>query len=92
MSREDVGKELHRYITDQILSGEGEGLHASTRLLETGIIDSMAMVELIGFVEQRFDVRIPDTEVRPEAFATIERIADLVLRLRRPADGPDAAP
>lgn len=83
MIRTEIHDELRRYIARELLAGDDEGLDGATRLLETGIIDSMAMVDLLAYVEQRFDVIVPETEVKADHFATLSTVTDLVLRLRR---------
>ncbi len=47
-------------------------------LLETGILDSLAIVKLIAFVEDEFDVELSDDEFDPEHFETVTAIATLV--------------
>lgn len=47
-------------------------------LLEEGILDSMFMLQLIAFLEERFSITIDADEIVPEHFETLERIAELV--------------
>lgn len=42
------------------------------------VLDSMDVMRLVVFVEERFDVRIEDDELVPENFASVARLADLV--------------
>ena len=81
---------LHRYVSEEILGGDDEDLDGSTRLLETGIIDSMAMVGLVAHIENALRVQIPDDHVVPRNFATLDSLADLVIRLseREPLVNP----
>lgn len=61
------------------LRGPSAELTADTALLG-GIseFDSLAVVELITALEQRFGIRIEDDDVTAEAFATIGTLAGLV--------------
>ena len=81
---------LHRYVSEEILGGDDEDLDGTTRLLETGIIDSMAMVGLVAHIENALRVQIPDDHVVPRNFATLDSLADLVIRLseREPLVNP----
>lgn len=81
---------LHRYVSEEILGGDDEDLDGTTRLLETGIIDSMAMVGLVAHIENALRVQIPDDHVVPRNFATLDSLADLVVRLsvREPVVNP----
>jgi acyl carrier protein len=50
------------------------GLDATSPLVTTGLLDSMALVRLAAFLERSYDVTIPDHEIGPEHFDSIERI------------------
>jgi len=73
---------LLTYIRDTLLHGNPAPLAPGTSLIETGALDSIALVNLLSYVEDRTGVRIPDTEVTPENFDTVESIEALVQRLR----------
>lgn len=47
-------------------------------LLESGLIDSFGIREIVSFLEADFGVRIPDEEVTLDNFATISAIARFV--------------
>jgi acyl carrier protein len=43
-------------------------------------VNSVAMIELVYALEDRFDIRIGDAEVAPENFASIGTLTTLVAR------------
>lgn len=49
-------------------------------LVESGIIDSMGVMNLLGFLEETFSIQIPGEELMPENFSTINAIVALVER------------
>jgi acyl carrier protein len=53
-----------------------------TPLISGGLIDSMSIVDLILDLQQAFSITIPASEVQPDDFDTIDRIADTVSRFR----------
>ena len=55
----------------------------SDSLLEAGIIDSMAVLQIVGFLEQRFGVTVGDDDMMPENFETVDAMAAFVGRSRR---------
>ena len=75
--------ELASFI-EKHLVGEDRRLEitSTTPLIEQGIIDSMGLMQIVSFVEERTGVRVPDDEVSPENFETIETIETLVNRLQ----------
>jgi acyl carrier protein len=55
-----------------------EDLDGSVSLLEDGVIDSLGLVDLIGFIGMRFSVQLSPSEIVPANFQTIQSIAALV--------------
>jgi acyl carrier protein len=51
-------------------------------LIERGALDSLGMLNLISFLEERAGVRVPDDEVLLENFASVNAIVETVDRLR----------
>jgi len=51
-------------------------------LLSTGIVDSHGVLQLVGFLQDRFGVAVSDEQLTPENFQTLERIDALVRRAR----------
>lgn len=56
-------------------------IDASTPLIDRGILDSMGLMQVIMFVEEKTGIRIPDDEVLPDNFQTVGSIEVLVDRL-----------
>ena len=73
---------LKRFIQDNLAQERSLKIEDDFRLIEQGILDSMSMVELIGFIEQESGLRVPDHEVVPDNFRTLSAIEDMVQRLR----------
>ena len=54
---------------------DGVVIGADTPLFTSRLIDSLRILELIAFTEHRLGLRIPDSAVRMDNFATPARIA-----------------
>jgi len=65
VSEMSVQYEIRSYIVENILFGEDERLDDSVSFQESGILDSTGFLELITFVEERFDIDIADDELVP---------------------------
>jgi len=61
---------------------KGKTVGDDTPLVSSGLIDSMAIVDLIIDLEAMLGVRIPASEVQPDDFDTPRRIAETVERFR----------
>ena len=55
-----------------------------TSLLDTGILDSLGLLKLVVFLEERFGIAMGDTDLLPENFASVNAICAYV-RARQPA-------
>ena len=65
---------------------EGKGpIEADDDLIAGGLLNSLAILDLVSFVEQRFAVSLPIEEFIPENFRSASAIADLARRLSRRA-------
>ena len=48
-------------------------------LLEAGL-DSMGIMRLIMFIEEQFNITLPDTEIDPDNIETLNRLETWILR------------
>jgi acyl carrier protein len=69
-----------RELLSEITLNEDCLHHSSDAPLETIGINSVAMIELVYALEDRFSIRIGDEEVAPENFASIGSLTALVAR------------
>ncbi len=53
---------------------------ADTDLIDTGLLDSLALVSLITEIEQDFGFQLPLDDFDVDAFRTVDRIAEFVAR------------
>lgn len=67
----------------EILQGikPGVDFENEQRLVEKGILDSMAMIRLVSEIGDEFDVEIKVTDLVPENFNSAEAIMSLIERL-----------
>ena len=65
---------IEKFIVDEIIVGEkGTELDPDASLISSGIVDSLALLRLIAFIEEKFGVVIEDEEVVSDNFETLER-------------------
>lgn len=70
---------INEYISRELVSRpELLPLKNDTQLLDSGILDSLALLKLVMFMEQEFQVEVVPEELVPENFATIETIANYI--------------
>jgi acyl carrier protein len=75
----DIRGEVRRFIIENFLFGEGgDALADEQSFLESGILDSTGVLELVEFVEGQFSIRVEDDELVPENLDSIERLTRFV--------------
>lgn len=70
----DVVKE---YVINEYVEDDTE-IGYDTPLISGGIVDSFSMVSLKRFLENKYNISIPDDKATPEAFDSVNKIVDLV--------------
>lgn len=51
---------------------------ADENLFDAGLIDSFALTDLVALLEKEFGFKVPDEDLSPRKFASIEKIDDYV--------------
>ena len=75
----EIEQAVRRFVADNFsLSDDAYEFDAGASLTQTGLLDSMGVLELIFFLETRFDVSISYEEALPENLDSVERIVSFV--------------
>lgn len=80
MESKDLNDQLRTYIQDSLLIGESITLNDSDELLLDGIIDSLGVTRLIGFIRTEYDVVVPAQEATIDNFRSVEVLAGYLRR------------
>jgi acyl carrier protein len=81
MNTQSIHDTVKKYILDQFLPGEDPGeLTGDTPLMTTGILDSLATLKLVTFLEEKFDIAVEAHEADAENLNTLDLITSLVAR------------
>jgi acyl carrier protein len=76
-----LADDLRAFITENFLFGRDPGgLTDDASLLERGILDSTGLLELIGFIERTYGLRLADDELVPKNLDSIQRLCSFVGR------------
>ena len=69
---------LAQYIAKEILKQPKRVVKPDELLISSGLIDSFHLVDLSMFIEDKFGVRIDDSELNKETFDTLDQLAALI--------------
>jgi len=76
---DDIREAVLEYVIDEYIDEDDDmDVDADTALISSGIVDSFSMVSLKAFLENKYDIRIPDEDATPEAFDTVNSIVRIV--------------
>lgn len=71
---EQIRKQITEFITTNFLFDESITLGVEDSLLDTGVIDSTGVLELVAFIEETYGIKIEDEEIVPENLDSINNI------------------
>ncbi len=74
-------EQIFQFIRTRLNPHIGERCDPRQNLLETGVLDSTAMIELFVWLESTFHVSIAVEDLVPENFATLDSMADYIERV-----------
>lgn len=76
----DIKLRIRDFITTNFYVADPATLEDNVSLLDRGIIDSTGVLEVIGFIEDTFGIKVEDSEMLPENLDSIDRIVGFVTR------------
>lgn len=78
----DVARQLERFIRDAFqVAADDPGFNHHVDLFEAGYIDSVGVIETLGFIVDAFGIEVPDSALLSDDFATIEGMARTISSL-----------
>ena len=84
MTIQDV---VRQFVVENFYVSDSGELTDEASLIESGIVDSTGILEVILFVESEFGILVEDHEAIPENLESISQIAAFVARKRQAAAG-----
>lgn len=74
---------IREFIVENFLFGDSDyRLEDDVSLIETDLVDSTGILELVSFLEERFEIAVADADIVPANLDSIDRIAAFVARKR----------
>jgi acyl carrier protein len=76
-------QEIRKFLADIFFLGDDPGsIPGDKSLIEAGVIDSTGVLELVGFLEEQYGIRIGDDELLPENLDSVDNIVRFVTSKR----------
>lgn len=75
----EIRPAVRRFILENFLySDNGTELNDKVSLIDKGVIDSTGILELLEFLEARFEINIQDEEVIPDNMDTVDNLVRFI--------------
>jgi acyl carrier protein len=75
----EIERDVRAFIRENFIVDGGSGdLRGDASLTRHGVLDSMGVLELIMFLEQRYGVAVPDEDALPENLDSVDAIVRYV--------------
>jgi acyl carrier protein len=87
-----VANELHAYITQNFLFGKDIGFDNKDSFLNLGVIDSTGVLELVSYVEEKYEIEVAPEEIVPENFDSVASLAGFVTKKLKGENKHDPGP
>ena len=75
----NLKNEIKNYIVEASLT-EAKHIQDDTLIFESGLLDSMGLLFLIEFLNEKYQVEVNDEELNPKNFESINSIAAFIER------------
>jgi len=73
-----TAERIRHFIGTNFYVPDPAALKDDSSFLDLGVIDSTGVLEVVGFLEQEFDVKVDDMEILPENFDSIGNLVRFV--------------
>ena len=78
---QDIKSELRKFIINNYLRGAKDfKLSDRDSFLENSILDSIGVIEVTAFIQQKYGIQIKVSEIMPENFDTLNNLERYILR------------
>ncbi|TXT38595.1 MAG: acpP-7 [Planctomycetota bacterium] len=70
-----IETDVRGFVADNFLFGrKNVSLDGDDSLLEQGLIDSTGVLELVSFIENKFEIKVEDDDLVPDNLDSINRL------------------
>jgi len=78
----EIQPRVRAFILQKFPPARKRGLTDDLLLLESGIIDSLGVLDVVGFLEETFGIKVEDEELTPENFGSVNCMVSFVSQKR----------
>lgn len=76
----DTTGPVRGFVIENFLFGRSDGISDTDSFMETGLVDSTGLIQLIAFLETTYGIEISDNELMPEHLDSIYNISGFLTK------------
>jgi len=76
----ETGKKIREFVISRFPLAKQGRLDDEQDLLQSGIIDSLGILEVVNYLSEEFSVVVSDEELLPENFSSISKLTSFTER------------
>ena len=84
MTESPFRNDVRTFVIQNFMFGQGDHLQDTESFLETGLIDSTGVLELVGFLETTYAIKVADEDLVP---ANLDSVASVCRFVERKLEG-----
>jgi acyl carrier protein len=77
-SEQDTRMTIRTFVMERFPEARAKSLADHDSLLDSGVVDSLGILEFATFIEEQFSVQLEDDDLTPEHFDSVASIANFV--------------
>lgn len=78
VDKETIKQKTKTFVAENYILTSNDAISDDDSFLETGIIDSTGVLELVAFLETTFDMKVENEELTTENLDSINKVVDFV--------------
>lgn len=78
MTASAVTTRIRSFLVEHFPSARNHALGDDDHLLANGILDSLGVLDLVGYLEREFGIAVADEDLVPEHFETLRHLTTFV--------------
>ncbi len=81
MNKDTVKQEIRNFIVETFLFGaDASMLNDSDSFMQNGIVDSTGILEVTGFIEEKYNIQIENEEMTPTNLDSIDNLVNFIAK------------
>jgi len=76
----NCANEIREFVVSNFLYGEAGLLKDDTSFMQADILDSTGILELVTFLETKYNVKVANEEMLPENLDSIDKVAQFLAK------------